>query len=237
MTRTACVEWGSSVLEFSYHYAVRKTLAISVNPDLSVTVVAPLGTPLQDIKARVAKRAGWIDDSRREFTLHLPQQPARAFVSGETHRYLGRQYRLRIRQGEHETTACKDGYINITCRGESSPSQIKTRLEDWYLGEALRIFPQRFALCRNLFGLSSLPQATMEIRRLKTRWGSCSPRGRITLNQALIKAPVECIDYVIVHELCHLKEHNHGDGFWRLLSSLIPDYHERKRRLNLIEHV
>jgi len=235
MSGSSRVEWGSSVLEFSYRYTSRKTLAISVHPDFSITVVAPLGMPLHDIQARVAKRGHWIESSRNEFQLVFDKQPARAFVSGETHRYLGRQYRLRIRQDKFESVDCQDGYINIICTNPNSPSQVEALLDAWYLVEATRIFPQRFAICQKLFTVSS--PVSMDIRKLKTRWGSCSPAGRITLNQALIKTPVECIDYVIVHELCHLQEQNHGDRFWQLLGRLMPDYSKRKQRLSQVEYI
>lgn len=103
------VRWGHTLITYRYRYTERKTLAITVNPDLSVVVVAPLGTELGAIREKVRKRGSWIKKAWHEFELYLPKLPPRRYVNGETHRYLGRQYRLLAERGEIESVKCLRG--------------------------------------------------------------------------------------------------------------------------------
>jgi len=227
------VHWGRTKIRFSYEFKERKTLAIHVHPDLSVSVDAPIGTDIDKIREKVKKRGSWIRKSWREFELYLPKQPARQYTNGESHRYLGRQYRLKARKGKIDTVKCYRGYFQVTCEQKPTPIKIKKLLDNWYQEKANQIFHKRYAICCDKIRQINIKPASLTIRDLKTRWGSCTKSGRIILNQELIKAPTECIDYVIMHELCHLKEHNHGVKFWKLLKKVLPDYIDRKKRLNL----
>ncbi len=226
------VRWGRIEIPYTYRRMRRKTLAISVHPDLSVVVNAPLNTSLEVIRERVIKRGAWIRKRWREFELYLPQQPPRRYVNGETHRYLGRQYRLRAEQGQEDSVKCLRGYLRVTSLTEPTPEKTKVLLEDWYRHHAQRVFRERLAQCCKRASIEGLKEPPFFIRKMRTRWGSCSSRGRVTLNLELIKATKECIDYVIMHELCHLKVPSHGPKFRRLLARLMPDYQERKRKLN-----
>jgi len=107
-------------------------------------------------------------------------------------------------------------------------------LDQWYLNRAEHIIRERLAHCHRRAHSEGIPHPPVTIRKMRARWGSCSEQGRLTLNLELIKAPKDCIDYVIMHELCHLKEHHHGRRFWRLLKKLMPDYEKRRQRLNLM---
>ncbi len=231
------VRWGRTVIPYFYSHSKRKLLAITVHPDLTVEVRAPLDTPLEAIRQRVVKRGPWIQKAWREFELYLPKQPPRRYINGETHRYLGRQYRLRAEQGKANSVKCLRGYFRITTRTEPKPQQVKMVMEDWYRGHARRVFHERLTECCKLASLEGIICPPITIRRMRSRWGSCSSKGRVTLNLALIKASRECIDYVILHELCHLKVPSHGPKFWRLMAKLMPDYEERRRRLNLFADV
>jgi predicted metal-dependent hydrolase len=226
------VRWGR--VEISYEYALsrRKTLTISVHPDLAVTVRAPEETPLEVIREKVRQRGAWIRKSWREFELYLPKQPPRRYVSGETHRYLGRQYRLRAECGDEDSVKCLRGYLHVTTRGEPTPETVRALLAEWYRGHAQRVFHERLVACARRASVEGIEQPPLTIRTMHTRWGSCSKAGRINLNLELIKASKDCIDYVITHELCHLKERHHGPRFWRLLAKLMPDYEARRKKLN-----
>lgn len=228
------VQWGRTSIEYHYRYKDRKTLAIHVHPDLSITVDAPKGTELTTIRERVLKRAAWIRQARQDFKLYLPKQPPRQYVNGESHHYLGRQYRIKARKGSAESIRCYRGYFDIKCRGEPSSSYIRAMMESWYWDRANTVFKVRFREMLKKVPNSEVDESALVIKKLKTRWGSCSQSGKITLNLELIQAPTECIDYVILHELCHLKEHNHGQKFWALLKRLLPDYSARKHRLNTL---
>ena len=231
------VRWGRIEIPYVYSCSKRKLLAITVHPDLMVEVRAPLGTTLQAIRERIVKRGAWIQKAWREFELYLPAQPPRRYINGETHRYLGRQYRLRAEQGNDNCVKCLRGYFWVTTRAEPEPEQVKELMENWYRTHAQRVFYERLAECCKLASLEGIICPPITIRTMKTRWGSCSSRGRVTLNLELIKASKECIDYVILHELCHLKIPSHGLTFWRLMAKLMPDYEERKRKLNLFADV
>ena len=228
------IAWGRIPIKYQYSFSSRKTLAISVHPNLDVTVVAPVGVGLEDIRSKVLKRASWICQSKRDFELYLPKQPERQYISGETHRYLGRQYRLKIRYHQN-TNAVKyyRGCLWVSCTDNSfPPAMIKNQLQSWYREKAQKTICQAMKkyVPRVLGNESAIPPFT--IRLMKTRWGSCSKSGRIYFNLELLKAPTDCIEYVVVHELCHLKEHNHSAQFWWLVTRALPDFAERKRRLN-----
>ena len=228
------VQWGCTRINYVYRYAERKTLAITVHPDLQVTVSAPHGSDPEIIREKVHKRGAWIRKQWREFELYLPKQPPRRYVNGESHRYLGRQYRLRAEQGDKDSVKCLRGYFRVTSRSEPSPDQSKRMLERWYRDHAERIFGNRLEACHDRAQREGIPRPTLTIRRMQKRWGSCSTDGSITLNLELIKAPKDCIDYVIMHELCHLKEAHHGPRFWVLLGRVMPDFEVRRKRLNLV---
>lgn len=226
------VRWGGMEIPYIYKFVARKSLAIRVHPDLTVEVLAPHDVPLEIIRERVAKRGAWIRNAWREFELYLPKQPERRYISGETHRYLGRQYRLRVELGDEDSVKCLRGYLRVTSRTDPSPLKVQKLLNAWYRRHAHRVFHQRLCECCRRAALEGIEEPPLIIRRMRTRWGSCSGKGRIYLNLELVKASKECIDYVITHELCHLKVPSHGPNFWRLLAKMMPDYEERKKKLN-----
>ncbi len=227
------VAWGTVDIPYRYGFSQRTTLAISVHPDLSVTVKAPHGTSPETIREYVLRRGGWISRAWRDFEPYLPKQPPRRFVSGETHRYLGRQYRLKLEQGESESVKCLRGYLWVTTKDEPTPERAKAWLDTWYRAHAKVVFSERLLACHKRTEREGILLPTMQIRQMASRWGSFSLAGRITLNLSLIKAPKGCIDYVIMHELCHFKEKHHGPRFWKLLHRLMPDFEERRAKLNL----
>lgn len=231
------VFWGRTTISYRYKYANRKTLAISVHPDLSVTVTAPRGTNLAKIRDKVRKRSKWICNAQRDFGLYLPKLPPRRYINGESHRYLGRQYRLKAIKGRENSVKCLRGYLWVATEGYPTPRIVERLIAEWYFERANTVFRERLTACYRLVMRADIPLPELIVRKLKVKWGSCSSSGRIVLNSDLIKAPKECIDYVIAHELCHLKEHHHGPRFWRLLGNLMPGYEKRRYRLNLLANM
>jgi len=227
------IAWGATEIPYRYTFSRRATLAISVHPDLSVTVRAPHETSIETIRQFVHRRGGWISKVWRDFEQYLPKQPERRYISGETHRYLGRQYRLKIEQGDADSVKCSRGYLWVSTKIEPSPEHAKALLEEWYRNHARVVFHERLQACYQRVQREGISFPDMLIRKMVSRWGSCSSNGRITLNLALIKAPKECIDYVIIHELCHFKVKHHGPKFWKLLHRLMPDFEERRKKLHL----
>lgn len=230
--RQLAIQYGRRRIEFQLSYSARKTLAIDVHPDLSVMVTAPKDADDSAVEQKIHKRAGWIVQQQRFFENYLPPIPPRQYVSGESHRYLGRQYRLRVHEGDKDAVRMSRGQINVCLADPSKKPRIKTLVVGWFRQRAEAVFRELFDAMVSKAERHGITADDFEIRRMKNRWGSCTSEGRILLNPDLIIAPKQCIEYVIVHELCHLQEHNHGPAFYRLLQALMPDWEQRRERLN-----
>jgi predicted metal-dependent hydrolase len=234
--KTHHIQYGDTTIEYHLTYAARKTLDISVHPDLRVTVTAPLDTSIDAIAAKVQKRANWILRQQRELELYLPHMPPRQYVSGETHRYLGKQYRLRVKQeADAEWVKLERGYLQVRTVDKTDTSRIKTLVDGWYRRQARRVFRERLGELLPRFSRFGLPDFDLRIKELQARWGSCTESGVVTLNLKLMQVPKKYIDYVIVHELCHLIEHNHSKHFYLLLDRTMPAWRERRQQLNAID--
>lgn len=228
------ITFGAHTIDFELEYKNRKTLEIGVEPDTRVTVKAPKNQPLDKIKEKVKKRAPWILKQKSFFEKLLPHTPPRQYVGGETHRYRGRQYRLKIAPNEEESVKLKGPYIWVHTPNRHNSDRVRELLEDWYRSHAKKVFPEKFEWALGLLSRCdvSLPkEPTLQIRKMKKRWGSCTLGGKILLNPDLIKAPSCGLEYVLVHELCHLKVPGHNRRFYRLLERVMPDWEERKERL------
>ncbi len=228
------VFYGREKIEFGCCHVDRKTLEIAVHPDQSVVVKAPRGVECDEVKRRVAKHAGWIIRQRNFFRQFDPRTPGRSYIGGETHLYLGKRYRLKIRPSNHDDVKLAKGYFEIRIKNSTSSEKVKSLLDTWYARRAAAKFSERFDFCWSSFKKLKYPQPKMRIRRLKKRWGSLSAGGTLTLNTDLIRAPGECIDYVITHELCHLQCKGHGPKFYKSLNKWLPDWKIRKHRLESI---
>lgn len=212
----------------------RKTLAISVLPDGTLELAAPEHALLENILPRVEKRLAWIKTQRRTFREMNVLRPPLRYVTGATHRYLGRQYRLKIVKGEVQEVSLRGAFFQIVTP-KTDQNAVKQALEAWYRRQARLQFERRLALWAEWCRQRHLPQPKLRLRRMPKRWGSALQDGTICLNPELIKAPSACIDYVIAHEICHLKHHNHGRAFYSELGNLCPDWPSRKKRLESID--
>lgn len=229
------VEYGAHVIEFQVERRDRRTLEIAVEPDASVVVTAPLHAPEEKIDGKVRKRAAWIIRQQRYFQAFLPRTPGRRYVPGETHLYLGRQYRLRVDPGGSGSVKLARGFIWVGVPERKAEGAVERLVKQWYRDRAHVKFAERLEinLARFVDPNDFRPRGVI-IRRLESRWGSMSPAGRLLLNQRLIEAPVECIDYVVTHELCHIAVAHHGPAFFDLLTRVMPDWPKRKARLEKI---
>ncbi|WP_144686861.1 M48 family metallopeptidase, partial [Desulfobotulus alkaliphilus] len=179
------------------------------------------------------KRARWILKTLNYFKQFDPKTPERCYVNGETHLYLGKQYRLKVTQGLKNSVKLTRGFFHITCRNEPAPDTVRKLLNQWYSEKAQLRFAESMDRCWQKFPTSDIEKPKLSIKRMQKRWGSLSEKGTVTLNADLIRSPKECIDYVVTHELCHLKCHDHGPEFYKLLNSLIPDWEKIKHKLEL----
>ena len=229
------IEYGSKRIDFRLEYSDRKTLGITVTPDLDVLVKAPIDTTVDAVKEKLRKKAPWIIRQLSFFLSFHPKLTDRKYVGGETHLYLGRQYRLKIRPDEVNTLSVK-----VKLKGRflevypGNKENVKGLVEDWYLLKAKERFQkiaeplfESFTTKHNLTNSSYY----LSIRNMPTRWGSCTSKGRIILNPELIKAPRACIEYVIIHELCHLVYYDHTQKFIDLQTREMPDWEKWKLKL------
>lgn len=228
------IDYGKEQIHFSVLYSARKTLGIEVHPDSKVLVKAPTGTDPAEIQKRVYKRVRWILRQQHYFHQFDPRTPGRQFVGGETHLYLGRQYRLKIINGSKDSVKLIRGYFKVEQKKSPSSDRIKYLLDRWYAEKAATRFKESFDQCWPNFNKLKLTKPRLLIRRMQKRWGSLSRKGVLTLNTDLIRAPDACIAYVITHELCHILFHNHSTSFYRLLGKVMPDWEKRKHKLELL---
>ncbi len=225
------IQFGSKEIVFELIYQDRKSLGITVHPDRKVTVKAPSDAPFERVLELIRKRAPWILKQQSYFLSFEPLTPARKYVSGETHLYLGRQYRLKIKDADLNKVKLKRGFIEVyTCNRYN----VKDLLMNWYKAHAEIKFRAIAISWIDRFKKYDVEPSNLLIQQMDKRWGSCTPKGKIILNTELIKAPKGCIEYVIVHELCHLVHHNHSAAFFELQTKEMPNWMKWKERLEKI---
>lgn len=226
------ISYGRDRLEFLVVRRDRKTLEIAVEPDATIVVAAPLDASQETIAEKVRKRAAWICRQQRFFAQYLPRTPARQYVAGETHLYLGRQYRLKVIPHIQSSVKLIRGFIMVQSHKPDRPEVTRELVEDWYRQRAKTKFAERLEINLERFPVpEEFRPKGLIIRQLRQRWGSMSPTSRLLLNRRLIEAPIDAIDYVITHELCHIAEPHHGSEFYELLDQILPDWPRRKQRL------
>ncbi|MDI3193997.1 SprT family zinc-dependent metalloprotease [Pseudarthrobacter sp. AL07] len=239
------IQYGTRVVEYFLERRDRATLEITVEPDGVARVVAPIDSPVEDIAVRVRKRARWILAQQATFAEFRPHTPPRTYVPGETHLYLGRQYRIRVvptQPGEGASNVSSTpgvkmvrGFLEVRGVDFHDTAVIEKHVTEWYRRRAHVQLPKLLELNKQRFPDQNAVQPTsFRLQRMPTRWGSTSPAGSLTLNPDLIRAPMDCIDYVVTHELCHLLVPNHGRQFYELQSLVMPDWERRKQRLERI---
>lgn len=220
-----------------YHVFSKPTLtdkiAIHVHPDGSVQVDAPPSKPLATVQQAVYKRARWIYNRLQETgRLNEPVLPRR-YVSGESHFYLGRRHQLKVTAGRKSESWVKlmQGRFQVVTPDKSAPT-VKKLLNAWYRQHAGELFGRRMNAILESHRFLKNIDPNIRLMEMKRQWGSCSPKGTILLNPFLVKAPLDCIDYVITHELIHTIEHNHSARFYRLLNKVVPGWEPVKYKLD-----
>lgn len=226
------VQYGNTTLWYRLVRSDRRTLGFVIHPDTRVELRAPWGADVKKVDELVLRRAAWIQRQQDYFKTFLPVTPPRDYVSGETHLYLGKQYRLKI----HATTALEcvklsGGRIHVHAHHPKEARYVAGLLAGWYREKATLRFEQALDHALPLFSKYRLQRPSIIIRRMTNRWGSKTPKGRIMLNPELIKAPPRCIDYVMIHELCHMVHPDHSPKYYALLERVMPDRKRWKARL------
>lgn len=220
--------YGRRKMEVEVVYSNRSTLGLKVFPMGNVLATAPIGTSLETIISKIKPKSKWILEQQKSFELLKPFTPERKYIPGETHRYLGRQYKLRISATrEQEPITLKRGELLISAQVKD----IEKALKKWYKVKADELFIKTLNTVLEENPIFKSFEISLQHKYLSKRWGSCSTSGNILLNTELIKASKACIEYVIQHELCHLIHHNHNKEFYNLLTEVNPLWIKYKLQL------
>lgn len=231
---TIQLQYGHEVIDVAVRRRVGDRLSITVETDGTVHASAPLNAATNDIQRAVERRLPWIAKQLRFFDQFKPLLPEPQYVSGETIIYLGRQYRLKVSKRINDSVRLIGRYLLVGTTVPSDVERVRALVKQWYRRRGESILRRRVQEADRIVKLLSLQPPTLFIRPMLRRWGSCTPRGRITLNADLVRVDVPCIDYVIAHELCHLRVLNHGPAFERFLDRVMPDWRRRKAKLDQV---
>lgn len=218
----------------------RRRLTIKISADLKLSAHAPFRMSDAEIHAFVVSKASWIVRKLKEFEKHhqaMPVIPPREYANDEKFYYLGQQYPLQIKV---EPNVMPSVHISedtmMVTMSKNNPKWVKTLVQRFYQQQAQLILANRLQEWVNTISwITEMPE--LSFRTMKSRWGSCSHDKKIRLNYHLVKAPLECIDHVILHELCHLQVMNHSDKFYRLLATVEPNWKKTKKQLDKLGHL
>jgi len=229
-----CLQYGNEEICYQVNRVVSRKLkiAIHVYPDGKVQVDAPADAEPVRISNAVRVRARWISKRLKEIRERNLHVLPREYVSGESYFYLGRRYLLKVIEipGCVSKTKLVGRYLQVSTQ-TAEQTLVKRFVKAWYRARAKELFARRLSvLAEQVVWLREIPP--VKLLTMRIQWGSCSPSGVVVLNPNLVKAPRECVDYVILHEVCHLREHNHSPKFYRLLTELMPDWEKHKTRLD-----
>ena len=208
----------------------RRSLAIEVHANLSVIARAPLACPDAAIEAFIDSRRPWIERQLQHFE-RRPPPPVTQYADGETHHYLGEPLQLRLLPRARTGVTRVPGALEIGGAQVADAARTARAVQHWFRDQARRIFSELIAHWQAHPRFARYPVPPLKIRLMRTRWGTFSAHAGMTLNLALIHAPVPAIEYVVVHELCHYRYRGHGKGFYNLLEAVLPDWRARKKLL------
>ncbi len=226
------VHSGDEVLSYTLRRTGRRlTVGIFVEPDMRVTVLSPQGAHVDNVERILRKRLPWIRRQRRAIEALPPPPAPRQWVNGETHRYLGRQYRLRLLPGRESKVRLLGAYIQVTLPTLSDRRAIQKLVEAWYRQRAHALVLDRAnRLLRTTTWLEIAELPPIVFRSLTHRWASTTAK-RITFNPYVVKLSSGCLDYVIAHELVHVRIPNHSPAYWRMLERVMPDWKKWRDKL------
>jgi len=224
--------YGKQRIAYTLTFAQRQTLEIAVLPDGKVTVKAPVRANIDDIRKQLLRRARWIVRKINYFKQFKPRTPPRQYIGGETHLFLGKTYRLKINEGEKEEVKKTRGFLWVTVTRKNQ-ERVEQVLEKWLADHTREQFGACVAKYWAEFEKMGFQLPRLAVRHLQQRWGSLSHNQTLTLNSHLIRAPLECFEYVVVHEFCHLSHRDHSKAYFSLLEKIMPDWKRRKQKLEM----
>lgn len=220
-------KFGTKDIEFNMEYRVRKTLAIEVLASGEVNVVAPIGVSEDEIIKKVKTKATWIVEKQYEVKNINVERINREAVNGESYPYLGRNYTLQLilndKSKDIDVKLFRGRFIVTTYTKDEE--KIKSALQDWYREKALQKINERIKYYSPFF--NKQPKS-IKVKEQKKRWASCTSKDELLFNWRCAMAPAYIIDYIVVHEMCHMYHKDHSKEFWNMISGIMPDYESRR---------
>lgn len=221
---------GSRTLHYALKRSARRSIGFAID-STGLTITAPRWVTLADIETAITEKQRWIFAKLIEWQTRVEQRalPKVDWKDGAEVPYLGQPVRVIL--GSPQGTlqfSTSDSALQVPLPLHADPQQIKDRVQGWLQGEAKRLFGERLAIYSEKLGVS---YRTYALSSAATRWGSCSSDGKIRLNWRLIHFPLSIIDYVVAHELAHLREMNHSPRFWQTVESIFPEFREARQTL------
>jgi len=229
------ITYSDKIIEFELHRKSVKNINLNVRPDMTIVVSANEKVPLDFILNFVKDKAPWILKNVNYFKDVQPEYISeKDYVSGENFKYLGKQYRLKVEEtNKNELVKYYQGFIYIYVKDKNNYKRKEKLLNDWFREKAEINFKESLKRVYQIIEKYDVKKPQIQIRTMKARWGSCiKDKDTILLNYELIKAPKFCIDYVVLHELIHFKYKNHDGTFYNFMTSLMPDWMQRKEILD-----
>jgi hypothetical protein len=222
--------------DYKYQYYLvreeRKTLRLTIYPNLKIVLYVPHNHPEDKILTFLKRKCGWITTQVKDIKRLQRASKDKEYISGESLLYLGRQYKFIVEKSEQDLVHFEGGKIILETTGSRMDSdRNKELLNKWYEERAQVVFKERYRQMLKKFNYDFEPE--LSLRKMPKRWGSFLTKKKVLLNPELIKASKECIDYVIIHELCHMKYQNHSSEYYRFLSSKCPHWKTIKEKLEL----
>ncbi len=211
----------------------RRSLGLYVHADGRVVVRAPYNYPTQSVESILSSRYQWIRKNQQTF-LQQPSAPTPVYEDGQEIAFLGDTLTLCIKTGTKQGTqiSLHGNELHIVTSHEITSEFIEKRIQRWYVQQAKIIFAERLALCvEHAAPLIKIKMPQLRIRRMYKRWGSCTIDQKITLNSHLVEFPMKYIDYVIYHELCHLRVFNHSKAFYKLMDEVCTNWKQLRQEM------
>jgi predicted metal-dependent hydrolase len=225
--------FGTFVYEYELIRQERKTLSLTVRPDLRIVLKCPEGVDAERIESFLQKKWFWLEKQLSFFKKYRRKFYEKEYISGEGYLYLGRQYKLVVKRGEVNSVVLTRGQLIVfTTKSVSDGRHNKKLIDSWFGDKTIDIFQARFDEMLKRFDYKNAPK--LSLRVMKRRWGSYLKQDKIFLNPKLIHMSRECIDYVIVHELCHMRYKNHDKRFYTFLDKQFPKWEKVKEKLETV---
>ena len=233
MSEKLSVNVGEEKIEYILMRKKMSNMRMRIASNLDVVVSCPLATPLSDVEKFIIKNLNWIKRSKEKILQNATSLSKYEYMTGEKFLYLGKDYSLMVREGMPQEVKLAGEYIFMTVADLWDYDAKKSLLDKWYKSQAYKILSERFSYIvfthKDLFPKTYV----LKIKKVTSTWGTCAyAKDVVTLNFRLIYAPVELIDSVILHELCHFYHHHHDKDFYGLLATLDPQYKEHRKALD-----